>query len=515
MRQRDSGSKVLRETRSICPHCKRVVDAEIFSRDGRVYMRKRCPEHGWAEALIFGDAALWREATRVNKPGRPAREFATAVAKGCPLDCGLCPDHQQHACMSLLEITSDCDLRCPLCFADAGRSPRDGGFELSVEQVDFMLERLIRAEGHPEVVQLSGGEPTLHPHLLDLVELAQRKGVEHVVVNTNGLRLAHDDALVTGLARLRARVNLQFDGLDPATNLALRGRADLVGIKLRTLDRLAEAGVWVVLVAAIERGVNEHEVGPIVELGLRHPAVFGINFQPVFRAQRHLPADPLERVTVPDVLRAMEAQTKGLFTVSDFVPVPCCAPTCNFVTYALLDGDAVTPIPRVVDVGPHLGYLQNRTIPAIGDDLVRLLERLWSASATVGSGSLASGVKRLVMGGLELTPAGRDAARLARALGDPARPTSLGRAVDRCPACQAQMPLGTHSPTDLARHIFMISVREFMDAWTFDVQDVMRCCFQVLIPDGRIIPFCAYNSAGYREAVTAGAHDRVVTVDVR
>lgn len=492
---------VLESTRSICPQCKRVIDAQILSRDDRVIMRKRCPEHGQFEALLFGDAALYCEIRRHHRPKRPPLEFATEVKEGCPYDCGLCPDHQQHACVGLIEVNSACNLDCPLCCAGSGTHVPHGGFELTFEQVDYMLDRFVAAEGKPEVIQFSGGEPSLHPGLFDFIELAHQKGIDYVMINTNGIRIARDDKFLAGLGRLKPHIYLQFDGFDEATNRALRGRPNLIEEKLRALDRLAEADVRVVLVAAIEHGVNEHEVGPIVEFGLRHPAVFGINFQPVFRVQRYLPADPLTRITIPDVLKALEAQTEGLFRLSDFVPVPCCAPTCHFVTYALLDGDAVTPIPRLIEVERYLDTIENRTMPRLTDDLVRMLEGLWSASAAVGSGRVAAGVRRVLLGSLRVKPRERSAARLADLLTNPEFVPAAGRTLEGCPACQSHLPLSAHGPRDLGRHIFMISVRDFMDPWTFDIRDVMTCCVSFLVPDGRIIPFCTYNSVGYREQV--------------
>jgi uncharacterized radical SAM superfamily Fe-S cluster-containing enzyme len=474
-------------TRSICPECKRVIDAQILLRAGQVFMRKRCPDHGWFEALIFGDAQLYTEIARYNKPGTLPLEFATEVRNGCPHDCGLCPEHQQHACLGIIEVNAACNLDCPLCFAGSGTHLAQGGFELTRAQVELMLDRFVAAEGNPEVIQFSGGEPTLHPQIIEFVELAQAKGITYVMINTNGVKIARDDQLLAELARVKPQIYLQFDGFDPATNRALRGRDDLLAIKLRALERLAEADVRVVLVAAIERGVNEHEIGRIVEFGLRHPAVFGINFQPAFRAQRHVPADPLTRLTIPDVLRAVEQQTAGLLKQRDFVPVPCCMPVCNFVTYALLDGDTVTPITRLLAIDQYLDYLKNRTLPGLSDELLHTLERLWSSSAMVGSDRAAADVAR-TLAGLPATP-----------------PRS--RMTERCTACHASLPLGSHSPRDLARHVFMINTRDFMDPWTFNLKNVMKCCVEFLLPDGRMIPFCAYNSVGYREQVAA-AHIR-------
>jgi uncharacterized radical SAM superfamily Fe-S cluster-containing enzyme len=471
-------------TRSLCPECRRVIDAQILLRDNKVIMRKRCPDHGWFEALVFGDAALYTAIAPYNKPGTIPLEFATEVKEGCPHDCGLCPEHQQHACLGIIEVNAACNLDCPLCFADSGTHLAHAGFELTFEQVNFMLDRFVAAEGNPEVLQFSGGEPTLHPRLLDFVALANDKGLSYVMINTNGIRIARDDKFLAGLARLKPHIYLQFDGFDPATNLALRGRADLLKEKLRALDRLAEADMRVVLVAAIERGINEHEIGPIVEFGLKHPAVFGVNFQPAFRAQRHIPSDPLTRMTIPDVLRSLEAQTNGLFRLSDFVPVPCCMPTCNFVTYAMLDGDEVTPITRVVEIDRYLDYLKNRTIPGLNTELLQVLERLWSSSAMVGSDRAALDVQRTLHQPNGTTATGAN-----------------GRTAARCSACQSHLPLSAHAPRDLAHHIFMVNTRDFMDPWTFNVKNVMKCCVEFLLPDGRMIPFCAYNSVGYREQV--------------
>jgi uncharacterized radical SAM superfamily Fe-S cluster-containing enzyme len=460
-----------------------VVEALILFRDNRVIMRKRCPEHGWFEALVFGDAELYVDIVGFNKPGTLPLEFTTEVKNGCPHDCGLCPDHKQHACLGLIEVNSACNLDCPMCFADSGTHLAQSGFELTIEQVNFMLDRFVTTEGDPEVVQFSGGEPTLHPRILDFVALAQDKGLDYVMINTNGIRIARDDVFLVGLERLKPHVYLQFDGFEARTNQILRGDSGVLDDKLRALDRLADADIKVVLVAAIEHGVNEHEVGSIVEFGLKHPAVFGVNFQPAFRAQRHPHANPLTRVTTPDVLKALERQTNGLFLLSDFVPVPCCMPTCSFVTYALLDGDAVTPITRMLEVDQYLNYLKNRTMPGLHDELLHMLERLWSASAAVGSERVASDIQR--------TLGERTNDRRGRTRSD-----------QRCPACHAHLPLNAHAPRDLARHIFMISTRDFMDPWTFDVRNVMKCCIDFLLPDGRMIPFCAYNSVGYREQVT-------------
>jgi len=471
-------------TRGLCPQCKKLVDARVIIRDDKVYLRKRCPEHGEAEALIFSDAKLYVDIARYNKPGSLPMAFASEISDGCPYDCGLCPDHQQHSCLGIIEINNTCNLDCPVCFNSSGtHHPKNGtAFELTYEQVETILDNYVRFEGSPEALQFSGGEPTLHPQLLDFVALAKEKGIRYVMINSNGIKIAHDDKLLEGLARLRPIIYMQFDGFETETNRAIRGKANLLDDKLLALDRLAQANVRVVLVPAIERGVNDHEIGKIVEFGLGHPAVFGINFHCVFHVQRHLPADPLQRMTVPDIVHGIEAQTEGLFTLKDFVPVPCCMPTCSFVTYALFQDDNVIPIPRMIPVDQYLDYVKNRTLPSLSDDLLAVLERLWSSSAQVGSD--------------------RAALDVAAAVGN--LPTvAASRSGDRCPSCHVSLPLSQHSSTDLARHVFMLSVRDFMDTDTFSVKNAMKCCIGFLTTDGRMIPFCTYNTIGYREKVDA------------
>ncbi len=453
--KRDADSIFYELTRSICPTCRIVIDAQILLRDGKVYMRKRCPDHGWFEGLIYSDAMLYVNSLRYNKPGTIPLAFSTDVNAGCPYDCGLCPEHKQHACLGVIEVNTGCNLACPVCFADAGE-----GYSLTVDDVERMLDRFVECEGEGEVIQFSGGEPTLHPGIVAMLRAATRRPIKHVMLNTNGIRIARDDRFLSALGEIAPTIYLQFDGLTAETHVRLRGQ-DLTREKHQALDRLAQAGMKAILVAAIERGVNEHEVGPLVRFALSHPAVRGVTFQPVFHVARHLPFDPMERMTIPDVIQAIEAQTQGLFVQQDFVPVPCCFPTCSSVTYAYVEGDRVTPLPRVLNVHAYLDYITNRTVPDLSAEVRQALEGLWSASAVPGT----------------------------------------ERAADQfaCVGCDLDLGLGK----DLADRIFMITVKDFMDAYTFNVKNLMKCCVVELVPDGRMIPFCAYNTVGYREQVRA------------
>ena len=332
---------------------------------------QRCRAHGWFESLINSDADSYVSSLKYNKPGTIPLEFSTEVNEGCPLDCGLCPEHKQHACLALIEVNTRCNLACPICFADAGP-----GYNLTMEQVESMLDLFIRTEGDPEVVQFSGGEPTIHPLLFDMIRMAQDKGIRYTMVNTNGRRIAQDESWARQLAELRPVIYLQFDGLEDETYVKLRGEP-LLKEKLAALDRLAEFDMNVILVATVERGVNEHEVGPLIKFGLEHPAVRGLNFQPVTHTGRHAPFDPMDRVTIPEVIGRIEDQTEGLFVKSDFVPVPCCHPGCQSITNAFVDHGEVTPLPRIVNVDEYLDYVTNRALlPDLSYDIQRSLEAL-------------------------------------------------------------------------------------------------------------------------------------------
>lgn len=467
-------------TRSVCPVCKTVVDAEVNARDDQVFLRKRCAVHGEFEARVYGDAQMYLDIQRFNKPGTRPLATQTETRDGCPADCGLCPEHKQHACLGVIEVNTGCNLDCPICFADSGTPRGHGpdGYEITLEQCAMMLDAFVAAEGEPEVVMFSGGEPTIHGDILAMVDLAQVRPIRAVNLNSNGIRLARDKRFVAELGRRnrpgrRVNVYLQFDGLDRDTHLAVRGR-DLREVKQQALDNCADAGLTVTLVAAIEKGVNEHEIGPVIRHGLGHPAVRSVVFQPVTHSGRHVVFDPLARLTNSDVLHAIADQLPQWFTTGDFFPVPCCAPTCRSITYLLTQGHpddpnfGLVPIPRLLAVEDYLDYVANRVVP---DPAIReALERLWSASAFPGTDTSAD--------------------RLA----------TVARALDCADACGVNLPEALEGITENA---FMIVVQDFLDPYTLNVRQLMKCCVEEITPDGRLIPFCAYNSVGYREQVRA------------
>ncbi|NUR31701.1 MAG: radical SAM protein, partial [Catenulispora sp.] len=378
------------------------------------------------------------------------------------------------------EVNTGCNLDCPICFADSGHQP--DGYSITAEQCERMLDVFVASEGEAEVVMFSGGEPTIHPEILEFIDLARLRPIKSVNLNTNGIRLASDKRFVADLgARNRPagslNIYLQFDGLDERTHRAIRGR-DLRDIKQRALDNCAEAGLTVTLVAAIERGLNEHEIGPIISHGLTHPAVRSIAFQPVTHSGRHTTFDPMTRLTNSDVLHLIADQLPQWFQVDDFFPVPCCFPTCRSITYLLTEGVpgepdfGLVPIPRLLNVEDYLDYVSNRVLP---DDGVRdALEKLWSASAFIGTDTSNERLRHIGHIG------------------------HMAEALDCADACGINLPEAVKQISDKA---FMIVVQDFQDPYTLNVRQLMKCCVEEITPDGRLIPFCAYNSVGYREQV--------------
>src|SRR5258708_25056492 len=294
LRKRDADYVFYELTRSICPNCKRVIDAKILLRENKVFMAKRCPDCGPFEALVYGDAEAYTSFSKFNKPGTIPLAYGSEIKEGCPYDCGLCPDHQQHTCLGIIEVNSACNMNCPLCFSEAGP-----GFSLTLAEVEAILDDFLRTEGSPEVVQFSGGEPTIHPQIIDFVKAAKDRGIPFVMINTNGKRIAHDDRFLEQLNEARPSIYFQFDGFDAETYRIIRGEPGILEEKLRALDRLAFIVLSVTLVPAIERGVNENEIGKIIYLSIQHPTLRGNSFHTPFHPCLHYTPKPSPRTTPP------------------------------------------------------------------------------------------------------------------------------------------------------------------------------------------------------------------------
>ncbi|HCP12399.1 MAG TPA: radical SAM protein, partial [Planctomycetaceae bacterium] len=338
-------------TQSLCPQCLAVVPAKIVSRNGRVYFLKQCVQHGAREDFVCSDDR-WFDRMEYSLPGKLPVGFAIEPRRGCPFDCGLCTEHEQHTCIGVLEISSSCNLTCPWCYA----SSRPGGVHVTVEDCRRAIDFLVQYEGRPEILQLSGGEPTIHPQFVEILDYACRQPIDIVMINTNGVRLATDQRLLDELQQRnrRCEVYLQFDGLDEASCQTLRGEP-LLQTKLRAIEELGKRDIRTILVCTVETDVNTQQLGAIVRFGAERPWITGVSFQPATYVGRcPLPETLERRVTFPDLIRGLAEQSAGVWQESDFLPLPCAHPNAHSLAYAYREQGRLTPLTRFIDIQNHL-----------------------------------------------------------------------------------------------------------------------------------------------------------------
>ena len=332
------------KTKSVCPVCLRVLDAVKRSERDGIYMDKNCPEHGQFSTLIWeGNLSSYLRWNRENMAVDPPRK-GRAPDKGCPRDCGLCTEHLRKGCCMLLELTGRCNLRCPVCFASAGEQPES---DLSLEEIEKQYDYLM-AHGGPFNIQLSGGEPSLRDDLPEIIRMGREKGFPFFQLNTNGLRLASESGYAQKLKDAGLdTVFLQFDGLKDEVYITLRSRP-LLEEKRRCVQACAEAGLGVVLVPVIARGVNEDQVGPILRYALENmPAVRGVHFQPISYFGRCALERPGRPITIPKLLSLIEEQTEGHMRTSDFYGGGAENPYCSFhASYRLGADGGLKCLPR-------------------------------------------------------------------------------------------------------------------------------------------------------------------------
>ena len=437
------------QTTSLCETCLRLVPAKIVIEGDDVYFLKRCDEHGAQKTLIATDAAYYKSCKEFIKPGDLPLKHQSRTEHGCPYDCGLCPDHEQHSCLALIEINDACNLTCPVCFAES--SP-ERTTHRSLAEIDAMLETLVASEGQPDLVQISGGEPTIHPQIVEILKLAKSKPIRHVMLNTNGIRIARDPAFVEQLAALKPgfEVYLQFDSLKREALENLRG-ADLRKVREQALAALDAAGISTTLVCVIKKGVNDREIGDLVRHALSHPCVRGITFQPVQDAGRNLGFDKnRDRMLLTDIRREIYSQAGEVFGADDIIPLPC-NPDAISIAYGLRDGTKVTPITKLIPKSDLLAAAPNtisfERYPELKNRLFDLL-------------SLASSGERTK--------------------------TVLGELLCCLPQIEVPDDLGYDK-------VFRIVIVQFLDRYNFCIAAVKRSCIHFVTPQAKIIPFDTYN----------------------
>ncbi|WP_304178124.1 radical SAM protein [Phenylobacterium aquaticum] len=449
----------LGQTTSLCETCLALVPAKIIAEGSDVFYQKRCREHGVQKTLVSDDLSYWKAQRDWVKPGDRPLAIQSRTEHGCPYDCGLCADHEQHSCLAILEINEACNLSCPVCFAESSVK-REAHRPMS--EIEAMLDALVASEGEPDLVQISGGEPTLHPQFFEILAAAKARPIRHLMINTNGLRIAREAGFAERLAAFMPRfeVYLQFDSLSRDALMELRG-ADLTKVRQQALEALERNNIPTTLVVTLKKGVNDHEIADIVRHALTWRCVRGVTFQPIqdagrndgFDAKRH-------RIVLTEVRR--EIAKAGVFGLEDLIPLPC-NPDQICIGYGLRDGANVTPItsllPRELFVAAAPNTVTFEGFPELRDRIFDLL-------------SLS---------------------------------TAQADTTDKLAGLLCCLPEAV-VPEELAyEHTFRVVISQFLDRFNFDLGAVKRSCVHFVEPDGKIYPFDTYNTFYRPGAAGAGA----------
>ncbi|MBC9795878.1 radical SAM protein [Sinomicrobium weinanense] len=434
-------------TLSLCPECLRRIDAKIVFEDNNVFMLKRCPEHGNSRVLIADDVVYYKNIRNYNKPSEMPYTFNTKTHYGCPYDCGLCPDHEQHSCLTIVEITDRCNLTCPTCYAES--SPHYGRHR-SFEEVKKMLDTIVKNEKEPDVVQISGGEPTVHPDFFRILDYAKTLPIRHLMVNTNGIKIAKDKAYAERLKSYTPdfELYLQFDSFEKESLHTLRG-ADLTRIREQAIENLNEVNLSTTLVVTLQKGLNDHEMGKIIDYGLQQKCVRGVTFQPTQIAGRteHFDAG-LNRITLTETRRKILEQT-DVFNEDDLIPVPC-NPDALVMGYALKLGGSVFPLTRYINPADLLDNSKNTIVYEQDENLQGKMIELFSTGNSVESAE--NNLKSIMccLPGIDAPDLGYD-------------------------------------------NLFRVIIMQFIDAYNFDVRAIKKSCVHIVNKDYKIIPFETMN----------------------
>lgn len=434
-------------TVSLCTVCHRQIDAKIIFEDDKVFLTKRCREHGSQKVLIADDIQYYKQIRNYNKASEYPLRPHTATNFGCPYDCGICPDHEQHSCLTLIEITDRCNLTCPTCYASS--SPTHGRHR-TLEEIAFMLDAIVKSEGEPDVVQISGGEPTIHPDFFTILDMAKARPIKHLMVNTNGIRIASDPAFAERLASYMPdfEIYLQFDSFEEHALQQLRGK-DMRAVREKAIATLNALNLSTTLVVTLQKGLNDHEIGKTIDYALQQRCVRGVTFQPTQASGRLEHFDPaVNRLTNTEIRRKILEQTT-VFQSNDLIPVPC-NPDALVMGYALKTDAGVHGLTRLIDPEFLLNNSRNTIVYEQDDKLHSHVMKMFSTANSIDS--------------LE-----NDFHHLLCCLPD------------------------IIAPEFSYNNLFRVIIMNFMDAYDFDVRAIKKSCVHIVDTSGKIIPFETMN----------------------
>lgn len=442
-------------TTSLCNECHKQIGAKIIIEDEKVFLSKTCKEHGYQKVLIATDVEYYKNQRNYNKASEYPLKAHTETHFGCPLDCGICPDHEQHSCLTLVEVTDRCNLTCPTCYASS--SPTHGNHR-TLEEIEFMLDAIVASEGEPDVVQLSGGEPTIHPQFFEILDIAKTKPIKHLMLNTNGVRIANDEEFTKRLASYQPdfEIYLQFDSFRPEVLKQLRGK-DLTEVRKRAIDNLNKYNLSTTLVVTLQKGLNDDEIGEIIEYALKQKCIRGVTFQPTSISGRLQNFDPSkDRLTNTEVRQQILKQYP-MFQPNDIVPVPC-NPDALMMAYALKYMGKVIPLTNLVDPKILLEDASKNTIVYEQDQ--NLHKHIMEVFTTGKSTDKVSSVFKHLL------------------------------------CCLPNIV----APDLGYDNLFRVIIMNFMDAYDFDIRAIKKSCVHIVNKQGKIIPFETMNLF-YREGM--------------
>ena len=434
-------------TLSLCPVCLKRIGAKIIIESEAVFMTKNCPDHGSFKTKIATDVDYYKNIRNYNKASEMPYHFSTKVHYGCPYDCGLCEDHEQHSCLSIVEVTDRCNLSCPTCYA---MSTPHYGRHRTLEEIEAMFDVIVKNEGEPDVVQISGGEPTIHPDFFKIMDIAKSKPIKHLMLNTNGIRIANDPGFAEQLATYMPdfEVYLQFDSFRPEGLQEFRGR-DLTDVRKKALEKLNELNLSTTLVVVLQQHKNIDEIGEIIAFALKQKCVRGVTFQPVEIAGRNAVDSVYEKVTLTEVRKEILRQFP-LLNAQDIIPVPC-NPDSLAMGYLLKLDNQVLPLTRYINPADLLNNQSKNTIVYEQDEGLKLqLIDIFSTGISV----------------------------------DNVKPK-----VNQLLCCLPEVI----APDLGYDNLFRIIIMNFMDAHDFDVRAVKKSCVHIVNKDLKIIPFETMN----------------------
>jgi len=454
--------KTLGMTQSVCSHCGAVVPAKVVTDNGDVYFQKFCSEHGESQVFIRSNVSNYLQTQRYVKPAWKPEAFTGDAKAGCPDGCGFCEQHEQHLCMPIIEITSRCDLACPVCLVGAGRP-----WDMSPTEFRLILDKLIHTERQIDLLNFSGGEPLIHPDLLTLVdEVLARPEIVRVSISTNGLHFLSNVDLLKRLHDRNVVISLQFDGFKEETYKILRGKP-LLREKIKILKMLEEEGISTSLTMTAAGGVNDDQFPDILAYFFSKAHIVSLMIQPIAFAGRGTGLSGIaRRITIPDITKALGMAGHPAVAQSDFVPLPCSHPLCfSLAFFLMLDNGGVISVSRLTDAATLMDSLSNRVIFGLDsgeyERLKQMIYDLWSGpSGVVPDNEVILATLRNIL---------KKMSRSSSSF-DPREAFTL-----------------------VERKVKSIFIHSFQDAETFDMARIRRCCQAYPQPDGRLIPACVNN----------------------